>query len=67
MKRARDTPKKIRIKHSKGTKVLSFTGPTELGLLKAVIEEETGIPAFNQKRTFPLLFIILNIISFFNM
>lgn len=42
--------KKIRIKHAKGTKVLTFTGTTELGLLKAIIEEETGIPSFSQKR-----------------
>ena len=41
--------KRIRIKHSKGMKVLTFTGTTELGLLKAIIEEETGIPPFSQK------------------
>lgn len=44
--------KKVRIKHSKGMKVLSFTGPTELGLLKAIIEEETGIPPSFQKCNF---------------
>ena len=50
MKRERETQKRIRVKHSKGTKILTFSGATELGVLKAFIEEETGIQSPFQKR-----------------